>query len=92
MTEKRRRFSHEFKREAVRRAYSGEQTVAEVARELDLRPEMLRRWRQHFERGGSGASGQAGLEVVQLRRRLREVEEERDILKKALAIFSDRRR
>jgi transposase-like protein len=32
-----------------------------------------------------------GLEVIRLRRELREVREERDILKKALAIFSDRR-
>lgn len=90
MGEKRRRFSEEFKREAVRLAFESGRRVTDVARELDVRPDMLRRWRKKL--AGEGAKpSDAELEVGRLRRELREVREERDILKKALAIFSDRR-
>lgn len=89
MAEVRRRFSEEFKREAVRLAYGTERSIADVARELDVRAELIRRWRMHFERETS-ASSEGGLEEVKrLRRELRRVQQERDILKKALAIFSE---
>jgi transposase len=90
MGEIRRRFSEEFKREAVRLAYESGRRLSEVARELDVRPDMIRRWRNKLSEEGS----QPGEEpkVARLRRELRDVREERDILKKALAIFSDRRR
>jgi transposase len=91
MSEKRRQFSQEFKREAVRRAFSGDRPVAEVARELDVRPDMLRRWRRKLSGAPVGPQSEADREVTRLRRELRDVREERDILKKALAIFSDRR-
>lgn len=90
MSERRRRFSEEFKREAVRLAFEGSRPVTEVARELDLRPDMLRRWRRKLSGEESGPS-EAEREMARLRRELRNVREERDILKKALAIFSDRR-
>ncbi len=41
----RRRFSREFKLEAVRMVAGGHHSLAQVARELDLRPDMLRRWK-----------------------------------------------
>ena len=90
MAQRRRRFSEEFKREAVRLAFESDRRVTEVARELDVRPDMLRRWRKKLASEGvkPRASEQ---EVTRLRRELREVREERDILKKALAIFSHRR-
>lgn len=91
MGEKRRRFSKEFKQEAVRLAFHSGRRVTDVARELDVRPDMLRRWRRKLSAESVGASGSEG-EVVRLRRELTLVREERDILKKALAIFSDRRR
>ena len=90
MGETRRRFSEELKREAVRLAFESDRRVTEVARELDVRPDMLRRWRKRLAGEGS-KPGPSELEVTRLRRELREVREERDILKKALAIFSDRR-
>lgn len=89
MAELRRRFSEEFKREAVRLAYGTERSIAEVARELDVRAELIRRWRVHFEREASGGSEGGPEEVKRLRRELRRVRQERDILKKALAIFSE---
>lgn len=90
MGERRRRFSEEFKREAVRLAFTGDRPVTEVARELDVRPGMLQCWRRRFSDPESKPSV-SEREVVELRRELRLVREERDILKKALAIFSDRR-
>ena len=89
MGEKRRRFSEEFKREAVRQAYEGGQPVSQVARELGIRPDMLRRWRQKFSDAAPEPSA-SELEVRRLRRELVRTQEERDILKKALAIFSER--
>ena len=92
MAEKRRRFSDEFKREAVRLAYESGRRLVDVARELELRPDMIRRWRRKFsgEAGGGGTVSEQ--EVRRLQRELSLVREERDILKKALAILSDRRR
>jgi transposase-like protein len=51
---------------------------------------MLRRWRRKLSGEGAGPS-KAEREMSRLRRELRDVREERDILKRALAIFSDRR-
>lgn len=89
MGERRRRFSEEFKREAVRLAFESGRRISDVSRELEVRPDMLRRWRRQLAGGGSEPSA-AELEVRRLRRDLGRVREERDILKKALAIFSDR--
>lgn len=94
----RRRFSREFKLEAVRMVVSGGHSQAQVARELDLRPDMLRRWKRQYEQDGEQAfpgAGRLKADDEQLRQLLREnqrLREERDILKKAVAIVSDRRR
>jgi transposase len=94
MGEKRRKFKREFKLEAVRMVVEGGHRVTEVARDLDLRPDMLRRWQREFEGDQQQAfPGQGHLkadeeEMRRLRRELERVREERDILKKALAIFS----
>jgi transposase len=89
MGERRRRFSEELKREAVRLAFEGGRRISDVARELEVRPDMLRRWRRQLAGAGSEPS-EAELEVRRLRRELGRVREERDILREALAIFSDR--
>jgi transposase len=94
MGEQRRRFNREFKLEAVRMVVEGGHRVSEVARDLDLRPDMLRRWQREFQEDQQQAfPGQGHLkadeeETRRLRRELERVREERDILKKALAIFS----
>ena len=94
----RRHFSREFKVEAVRMVTQGGHSLAEVARELGIRRGVLGRWRQQLERQGTGAFAGSGKmqphdqEVRQLQRDLQRVTQERDILKKALAIFSERPR
>jgi transposase len=98
MAEKRRQFTREFKLEAVRLATSGEKKLPQVARELGIRPEMLRGWKRQAEgRAGLTASsafpGNGNLtgkdeEVRALRRELEVVKQERDFLKKAAAYFA----
>ena len=95
---KRRRFSQEFKVEAVRMVVEQGRDLYEVCRDLDIRPDMLRKWKRKFEGDGKDAfpgSGHLKPEDEENRRLRRENERlrmERDILKKAVAIFSDRRR
>jgi len=94
MQETRRKFSREFKLEAVRMLAAGGRGLAAVARDLEVRPDMLRRWKRQLEEDPAQAfPGKGNLkadeeEVRRLRRDLDRVKEERDILKKALAIFS----
>ena len=77
-----RKYDDEFKREAVKKIHDG-QSVASVARELGCAESLLHKWkRQTIE-----ASADSGKEVIALRKKLREVEMERDILKKAALIF-----
>jgi len=94
----RRKFSREFKLEAVRMVTEGGHSLAQVARDLEIRPDMIRRWRRQFEEDpeqafpGVGQRKSREEEMWRLRRDLERVTMERDILKKALGIVSDRRR
>jgi transposase-like protein len=51
----RRVFSTEFKREAVQRILTGEKTVAELSRELDIAPIVIRNWKRFAEAGATTA-------------------------------------
>jgi transposase-like protein len=92
----RRSFSPEFKREAVRLLEERRKlgvSVTQVGRELNIRPDVLRRWTR--EAGGSLASaaaqangGSADDEVRRLRRENETLRQERDFLKKAAAFFA----
>lgn len=84
---KRRRYTEEFKSEAVQMLLDGH-SAPSVCERLGLSgPNLLYAWKRRLiERGGSTA---VGLEarVRELEAELRRVERERDILKKALSIF-----
>lgn len=75
----------------------GERRVVDVASELGIRPDMIRKWRKLMEQDGDGAFPGAGRvresdeELSRLRREVRRLREEREILKKAMAILSDNR-
>lgn len=98
MTEKRRQFTREFKLEAVRMVSNGERKVAELARDLGVRPDILRGWiRQAEGRAGlkqedvfpgNGKLTSRDEEIRGLRRELEEVKQERDFLKKAATYFA----
>ncbi len=98
----RRSFTPEFKLEAVRLAARRDRPVSEVARELGIRPEMLRQWtRQATARAahrgtdvfpGNGKLTSQDEEIRHLRRENAVLREERDILGKATAFFARRPR
>ena len=77
-----RKYDEEYKREAVKKIHDG-QSVASVARELGVAESLLHNWK----RQAVAMSSDAEREVLTLRKKLREVEMERDILKKAALIF-----
>jgi transposase len=87
----RRRYTAEFKAEAVRLAATSGKPVAQVSRELGVNEQTLYRWkRQASSDGGGVAPGHFSREEEnrRLRRELARVTEERDILKKATAFFA----
>lgn len=96
MGEQRRRYSEEFKREAVELSYRPGKTVAETAESLGINSNLLSRWRAERAQKGQQAFPGCGKqkltsmeeENLRLKKELADVREERDILKKATAIFS----
>jgi transposase len=91
---KNRRYSREFKLEAVRLSEEANRPVADVARELGIHPNNLYKWRAQFAEQGTeafpGKGNMGGLddELRRLRRENMRLREEREILKKALVFFS----
>jgi len=87
----RRKYSDEFKEEAVKLAQRSGVPMSQTAKELGINAEMLRSWVRQF---GSGPGGEKRIspsehsELIRLRRELKRVTEERDILKKAVGIFT----
>ncbi len=98
MSKQRRQFDRAFKVEAVRLATQGDRPVAAVARDLGIGENLLHRWKQQFTNQpeqafvGTGNLTPEQAELRRLRRELIDVTEERDILKKAISVFSDRKK
>ena len=90
----RRKYDREFKLEAVRLVTEGGRGVLEVARDLGIHENLLYNWRRRYLDDtvhafpGKGHLKPADEELRSLKKELADVKEERDILKKALAIFS----
>ncbi len=98
-TTARRSFTDDFKREAVSLLASSGRPLTQVAIELGIQPSMLRSWRGGKNGGAPRVSGAMGSEttaapsaeqseILRLRRDLERAQMERDILKKAIGIFS----
>ena len=89
---KRRRFTAEFKAEAVKRLLDGGKGLSEVATELGLSPGQLSAWRnEHLAAGSAEALAARKVEQAELQRLKREnkrLEEEVEILRKAAAFFA----
>lgn len=90
---RRKRFSAEFKRQALRRAAEPGMTDALLCEELGVSTRQLRRWRdavkEHGENDAFPGHGKAcDTEVAMLRRQLKKVTEERDFLKEAARYFA----
>ncbi len=87
-----KRYSPEFKREALKRASEDGMTDLGVCRELGISVRQLRRWRDEFrllgEEAFPGRGHSRDEEVASLKRKLAQVEKERDFLKDAAVFFA----
>jgi transposase len=94
MQKAQRTFTKEFKVEAVQLAQSSQKPLAQIARDLGIADSTLHHWCQLFsEQGkqafpGSGHQTPQEEEIRQLKRENDLLRQERDILKKAIGIFS----
>ncbi len=92
----RRKYSENFKRDAVLLSYNSDKTVKEISNDRGIHRYLLDRWHEEFEELGEKAFPGNGLrklspleeENLRLKRQLADVTEERDILKKAVHTFS----
>lgn len=95
MNKERRQYDKEFKIMAVELCLSGK-SISKVADELGIRTNLLSRWKREYKQRKNGSFSGHGkpalspeqAEIAKLKRQLREAEIERDILKKAVSIFS----
>jgi len=90
----RKRYGAEFKREAVRLASQPGMSKRQVAQELGIHENLLRTWVRQFAAGkwetspGTALKSAQQLENERLKRELKRVTTERDILKKAVGYFA----
>ena len=95
MGSSRRKYSREFKLEAVNQVVQHGRTVSEVAESLGVNRNMLTRWKSQLMAEGAlafpgqGRQTEAEEEIRQLRRELAIACQEREILKKAAAYFAN---
>jgi len=96
---KKRQYTQEFKKEAVEYSLTSGKTIEEVAQDLGISHHNLNRWRTQYRRRGQLAFPGHGKENLtpqeeenrRLKKELQDTTIERDILKKALAIFTKKR-
>jgi len=94
--QQRRKYDPDFKRDAVQLAEESGQAVAGVAKNLGISKDLLYRWRRAqrvnkelaFPGNGREALTSQQQKIRELEKKLKNAEMERDILKKAMAIFS----
>lgn len=88
----RKKYTKEFKAEAVRLSERGEKTIAQVAADLGITESQLHLWRREVRERGEGAFPGKGNardeELAEWKRRALRAEQERDILKKTVLIFA----
>jgi len=96
MTKRHRNYTIEFKQKAIELSYS-RGNVSQVCKELDIPTSVLHRWRRESKTYGKNSFPGHGKpkqtdeqrEIATLKRQLKDMELERDILKKAISIFSE---
>ncbi|HSL70026.1 MAG TPA: transposase [Longimicrobiales bacterium] len=96
MTRKRKRYTSEFKIEALRLVRESGKPVMQIARELGIQADLLHSWKRQAEKAveakgafpGNGVLSAEAAENQRLRRELERVTQERDFLKKAAAYFA----
>jgi transposase-like protein len=86
-----KKFPAEFKRDVVRVARRGDLLLSEVAADFDVSPESVRRWMRQADIDDGvkdGLTSAEQQEVVRLRREIRKLEVENEILRRAAAYFA----
>jgi transposase len=87
-------YTEEFKRETVKLSFQTDKTLGTFAQNLGISRSSLNRWRREYSQDGAPvrnstlAAAVDPAEIRRLQKALRIAEQERDILKKALAIFT----
>jgi transposase len=96
--ENKKSYSREFKIEAVKLSHTSDKNVDAVAESLGISKSTLHRWRSEFRDDpdqafpGKGNLKERDAEVAQLKKELRQAQLENEILKKAVAIFTQTKR
>lgn len=90
MIKRKRSFTKEFKEDAVKLLRSSGRPCKHVARDLGISEGSLRTWNKKFDEDNPfpGKGNPRDKEILELRKEISILKEERDILKKAMAIFS----
>ena len=96
MSKERRKYSKEFKMEAIRMFENGERTISEVERELGITQGLLWKWKADLEKQpkkeeafpGNGKLTDTEARIRQLEREITILKEDKEILKKVLTMFS----
>ena len=87
-------YTREFKEEAVRLVQTSGKSITQVARELGISDTSIHQWRKELAQHGKGSYPGSGHQTAleeenrRLKRELERVQQEREILKKVLSIFS----
>ncbi len=93
MMKKRRTYTDEFKREAVKLVTEQRYSLAEAARNLGVHANLLRTWKRKIaaadEQYEAGLTEDEHMEMARLRAEVKRLRMERDILKKATAFFAN---
>jgi transposase len=95
MARKQRKYTEEFRREAVRLMETSGKAIAQIARDLGVNDSVLYRWRDVYGQRARPASSPNGRNVAELEAEVKRLQrennllrQERDVLKKAIRIFS----
>ena len=98
MSKRRRQYTREFKVEAAKLSYNSDKPVEQIAKDLGVSQSSLNRWRSEYRADpeqafpGQGQMKERDEEVAQLKKELRQARMENEILKKAVAIFTQSQR
>jgi transposase len=87
---KRKTYSKEFKEDAVKLLRSSGKPCTHIAKDLGVSETALRKWNEKYDENNPfpGKGNPRDKEIYELKKEIKNLKEERDILKKAMAIFS----
>ena len=91
---KNKNYSKEFKEDAVKLLRSSGKPCTHIANDLGVSESALRKWNIQFDEDNAfpGKGNPRDKEIYELKKEIRNLKEEREILKKAMAIFSQEKK